>query len=72
MNQHNSLIKFKFNQVGSTFEEYKEAIAELEAEVMQLKNIVIDQTRLIRDLQCQADPYSCEGSAICNSFHTQK
>ena len=51
-----------------TLQEYEEAIAELEAEVVQLKNIVQNQEHLIQDLQCQADPYSCDGSAICNVF----
>lgn len=68
MRRQNLLIKFAFKQKQSTLEEYKEAIAELEAEVMQLKNIVSDQTSLIRDLQCQADPYSYEGSEVCNTF----
>ena len=69
MKQQLQSVQSELNSRQHTIEQYAELVIELKAEVMQLQNIVSDQANLIEDLQCQADPYSCDGSAICNIFY---
>ncbi len=53
MNPQLQSIESEWKLQKLTLEEYAELVADLEAEVMQLKSIVSNQVSLIEELQCQ-------------------